>query len=88
MANDIQFRRPKIGPYLSRFRNHWAWNAKSLLTPRQALHDRVHGKVVLLTGASSGIGEGVADDDELVCLFRVGVDGATGPGIHLSLIHI
>jgi EAL domain-containing protein (putative c-di-GMP-specific phosphodiesterase class I) len=27
------------------------------------------------------IGEGVADDDELVCLFRVGVDGATGPGI-------
>ena len=28
------------------------------------------------------IGEGVADDEELVCLFRVGVDGATGPGIH------
>ncbi|NVF15892.1 bifunctional diguanylate cyclase/phosphodiesterase [Vreelandella maris] len=30
------------------------------------------------------IGEGVADDDELVCLFRVGVDGATGPGIHYA----
>ncbi|MCH4812194.1 bifunctional diguanylate cyclase/phosphodiesterase [Vreelandella neptunia] len=28
------------------------------------------------------IGEGVADDEELVCLFRVGVDGATGPGVH------
>lgn len=27
------------------------------------------------------IGEGVADDDELICLFRVGVDGATGPGV-------
>ncbi|TVP49299.1 MAG: EAL domain-containing protein [Halomonas sp.] len=27
------------------------------------------------------IGEGVADDEELTCLFRVGVDGATGPGV-------
>lgn len=61
MANDIQFRRPKIGPYFSRLRHHWAWNARSLLTPGQALRDRVQGKVVLLTGASSGIGEGVAD---------------------------
>ena len=61
MSNDIQFRRPKIGPYFSRLRHHWAWNARSLLTPGQALRDRVQGKVVLLTGASSGIGEGVAD---------------------------
>jgi EAL domain-containing protein (putative c-di-GMP-specific phosphodiesterase class I) len=28
------------------------------------------------------IAEGVADDEELSCLFRVGVDGATGPGVH------
>ncbi|WP_300355254.1 SDR family NAD(P)-dependent oxidoreductase, partial [uncultured Alcanivorax sp.] len=61
MANDIQFRRPKIGPYFSRLRHHLAWNARSLLTPGQALRDRVQGKVVLLTGASSGIGEGVAE---------------------------
>lgn len=27
------------------------------------------------------IGEGVADDEELACLFRVGLDGATGPGV-------
>lgn len=27
------------------------------------------------------IGEGVASDEELTCLFRVGVDGATGPGV-------
>lgn len=27
------------------------------------------------------IGEGVANDEELACLFRVGVDGATGPGV-------
>lgn len=27
------------------------------------------------------IGEGVANDEELTCLFRVGVDGATGPGV-------
>lgn len=29
------------------------------------------------------IGEGVADDEELDCLFRVGVDGATGPGVRI-----
>ena len=29
------------------------------------------------------IGEGVADEEEIACLFRVGVDGATGPGIQL-----
>lgn len=29
------------------------------------------------------IGEGVADEEEIACLFRVGVDGATGPGVQL-----
>lgn len=28
------------------------------------------------------IGEGVINDEELACLFHVGVDGATGPGVH------
>ncbi|MEA2119458.1 EAL domain-containing protein [Halovibrio sp. HP20-50] len=29
------------------------------------------------------IGEGVANNEELICLFQVGVDGATGPGVQI-----
>ncbi|MCG8393432.1 MAG: SDR family NAD(P)-dependent oxidoreductase [Pseudomonadales bacterium] len=61
MSNELKFRVPRVQPYFSRLKNHWTWTAKSLLTPSQALRERVQGKVILLTGASSGIGEQVAD---------------------------
>ncbi|MCG8671328.1 MAG: SDR family NAD(P)-dependent oxidoreductase [Pseudomonadales bacterium] len=58
--NKVLFRRPKILPYLKRARDHWRWNAKSIFTSEQALADRVNGKTMVLTGASSGIGAQVA----------------------------
>lgn len=61
MANDIKLRLPRLRPYAARLKNHWVWNAKRILTPGQALRERVAGKVILLTGASSGIGEQLAD---------------------------
>lgn len=56
----LRFRKPAIKPYLKRARDHWKWNAKSLLRSQRTLYDRVAGKTVLLTGASSGIGAEVA----------------------------
>ena len=53
-------RKPSLKPYLMRARDHWKWNTKRLLHSQQALHDRVAGKTILLTGASSGIGAQVA----------------------------
>ncbi len=60
-ADKVYFRKPKLKPYLDRARDHWKWNAKSILQQKQALKERVGGKTVLLTGASSGIGEQVAE---------------------------
>lgn len=60
MRNKIQFRKPKILPHFRRFADHWKWNAKRIFNAERALEDRVSGKVVMLTGASSGIGALVA----------------------------
>ncbi|MDX1692484.1 MAG: SDR family NAD(P)-dependent oxidoreductase [Ketobacteraceae bacterium] len=57
---EVLFRRPEVKPYFRRARDHWKWNTQSVLQPEKALRERVNGKVVLLTGASSGIGEKVA----------------------------
>lgn len=54
---DLQFRRPKILPYLRHYLAFWRWNLKSIFAFNQALRERVAGKTVMITGASSGIGE-------------------------------
>jgi len=59
-ADKVLFRKPKLRPYLQRAQDHWKWNAKSLFQSRTALQERVDGKTILLTGASSGIGAQVA----------------------------
>lgn len=61
MSSELKFRLPTIRPYFSRLRDHWSWNTRSVIQPGTALRRRVSGKVVMLTGASSGIGEGVAE---------------------------
>ncbi len=60
MGTELQLRAPLIRPYFRRFFEHSWWGLKSIFMPRRALAQRVSGKVVLLTGASSGIGEQAA----------------------------
>ncbi len=56
----VLLRRPEIMPYFKRAKDHWTWNTKSIFKSRSALEERVNNKVILLTGASSGIGAQVA----------------------------
>ena len=60
MNEKVKFRKPKILPYFQRAADHWKWKVKSVLNSEEALTDRVSGKIVMLTGASSGIGALVA----------------------------
>ena len=65
----VLLRRPEIMPYFKRAKDHWTWNTKSVFQSRSALEERVNDKVILLTGASSGIGAEVAQ--------RLAFSGAT-----------
>lgn len=56
----IQLNTPDIAPHLRRIRGAWTWGLRQRLSPRRALRRRVEGKVVVITGASSGIGAGLA----------------------------
>jgi len=57
MQDDLKFRRPRLMPYVQRMGAHWKWGFKSIFMADKALRQRVDGKIVLITGASSGIGE-------------------------------
>jgi len=48
--------RPKLAPHLKRLGESLRWGVQSRLAPHLALEQRVQGKLILITGASSGIG--------------------------------
>ena len=51
---------PDLRPHVRRFADSAISNVRQRITPDAALRSRVNGKVVLITGASSGIGAGLA----------------------------
>jgi NAD(P)-dependent dehydrogenase (short-subunit alcohol dehydrogenase family) len=51
---------PDLRPHVRRFADSAVSNVQQRLAPNMALRNRVNGKVVLITGASSGIGAGLA----------------------------
>lgn len=61
MSDQVKFRKPQLRPYVKRAKDHFKWNVKKHLNKQKALRERVHDKVVLITGASSGIGAGLSE---------------------------
>jgi NAD(P)-dependent dehydrogenase (short-subunit alcohol dehydrogenase family) len=51
---------PSLWPHVRRARDSLVWGARYRLSHRKALRRRVEGRVVVITGASSGIGAGIA----------------------------
>jgi NAD(P)-dependent dehydrogenase (short-subunit alcohol dehydrogenase family) len=58
--NDIEWQRPDLRPHIKRISAATGWRWRQRFSPRGALRRRVAGKVVLITGASSGIGAGLS----------------------------
>ncbi|HEX5678380.1 MAG TPA: SDR family NAD(P)-dependent oxidoreductase, partial [Alcanivorax sp.] len=58
--NHIEWQRPALRPHVKRISAAAGWRWRQRLSPRAALHRRVTGKVVMITGASSGIGAGLS----------------------------
>ena len=58
--NNIEWQRPDLRPHIKRISAAAGWRWRQRLSPRGALRRRVAGKVVLITGASSGIGAGLS----------------------------
>jgi len=56
----LQLRRPRVAPHFKRLQQAVRWTVQGTITPNLALEQRLAGKVVLITGASSGIGAGTA----------------------------
>lgn len=67
--SDLKFRRPKILPYFQHSLASILWNLKSIFMFNAALQQRVGSRNVLITGASSGIGE--------LAAYRLAAAGAT-----------
>ena len=58
--NDIEWQRPDLRPHIKRISAGAGWRWRQRFSPRGALRRRVAGQVVLITGASSGIGAGLS----------------------------
>ncbi len=58
--NDIEWQRPDLRPHIKRISAAAGWRWRQRVSPRGALRRRVAGQVVLITGASSGIGAGLS----------------------------
>ena len=58
--NDIEWQRPDLRPHIKRISAAAGWRWRQRFSPPGALRRRVAGQVVLITGASSGIGAGLS----------------------------
>lgn len=53
-------KKPQLAPWLDQLHDAVWWSLRAKLTPESALEERVAGKTILITGASSGIGAALA----------------------------
>ena len=61
MAPPVKLKVPDLLPHARRVRDSLTWGVRHRLSADRALRQRVNGKVILITGASSGIGAGSAE---------------------------